>query len=198
MIRRVALLTLVVVLLAGLGLAACGGGSSGPADGSYVGKVEGMDAYIALVTKGGQVAGYICDSATISVWIRAGAVSGSSADLVSRKGVALGSVSWSGATVSGSLTIDGTSHSFSAALTAGDAGLYRAVQGTPGETGAVEVGWVILPDGSQRGLITSFTNPVTQFAAPKLNTSSTSVQITAGSFSGSLVVNKFTTPIGHL
>src|SRR5439155_18161366 len=36
---------------------ACGGGSSAPKAGSYVGKVAGTDAYIALVTKGDKVAG---------------------------------------------------------------------------------------------------------------------------------------------
>jgi hypothetical protein len=189
MIARAAL---VLAMLAGLGLAACGSG--GPKDGSYVGKVEGTDAYIALVTKGGQVAGYICDSATISSWIKTGPVSGNTAALVSRKGVALGSVTWSGSTVSGTLTIDGAGHAFSAELATGDAGLYRAAQGTPGEVGSVEVGWIVLPNGSQRGTITSFTDPLS-LAAPKLDTSSTSVTITAGSFSGSLVVNQFTNPI---
>jgi hypothetical protein len=195
MIHRVAIL---LVMLAGLGLLACGGGSSAPKDGSYVGKVDGTDAYIALVTGSGKVAGYICDSASISVWIPAATISGNTASLVSRKGVAVGPVTWSGTTASGTLTIDGISHPFTAELATGDAGLYRAVQGTPGEAGAVEVGWVVLPDASQRGTITSFTNPISTFDAPKLDTSSTTVTITAGSFSSSLVVNQFTNPIGQI
>ncbi len=104
MIHRAAVL---LVMLAGLGLVACGGGSSAaPKDGSYVGKVDGTDAYIALVTDSGKVAGYICDSASISVWIPAATVSGNTANLVSRKGVALGPVTWSGSTASGSLVVN--------------------------------------------------------------------------------------------
>lgn len=195
MIHRAAVL---LITLVALGLAACGGGSAAPKDGSYVGKVDGTDAYIALVTGGGKVAGYICDGASISVWIPAATVSGNTASLVSRKGVALGPVTWSGSTASGTLTIDGTSHPFTAELATGDAGLYRAAQGTPGDAGAVEVGWVVLPDGSQRGQITRFASPILTLAAPKLDTSSTSVNITAGSFSSSLVVNKFVNPVGQL
>jgi hypothetical protein len=191
---------ILLVTLFAFGLAACGAGGSSeaPKDGSYVGKVDGTDAYIALVTGSGKVAGYICDSANISVWIPAATVSGNSASLVSRKGVAVGPVTWSGSTASGTVTIDGTGHAFTAQLASGDAGLYRAVQGTPGDAGAVEVGWVVLPDGSQRGTITSFTNPIGSLAAPKLDTSSTSVNITTSSFSGSLVVNQFTDPIHNL
>jgi hypothetical protein len=197
MIPRAAIL---LVLVATLGVMACGAGgsSAAPKDGSYVGKVDGTDAYIALVTGSGKVAGYICDSATISIWIPAATVSGNSASLVSRKGAAVGQVTWSGSTASGTVTIDGASHAFTAQLATGDAGLYRAVQGTPGAAGSIEVGWVVLPDGTQRGTITSFTDPITNLAAPKLDTSSTNVTITAGSFSSSLVVNKFITPITGL
>jgi hypothetical protein len=191
MIHRAAIL---LVLVAGLGLVGCGGGSAAPKDGSYVGKLAGTDAYIALVTGSGKVAGYICDSANVSIWIPAATLSGNTANLVSRKGVALGPVTWSGSTASGAVTIDGTSHAFTATLATGDAGLYRAVQGTPGEAGAIEVGWVVLPDGSQRGLITSFTNPIQQFAAPKLDTTSTSMSISGSS----LLVNKFIDPTTHL
>jgi hypothetical protein len=184
----------LLVMLAGLGLVSCGGGSAAPKDGSYVGKVDGTDAYIALVTGSAKVAGYICDSASISVWIPAATVSGNTANLVSRKGVAVGPVTWSGSTASGTVTIDGTGHAFTAQLASGDAGLYRAVQGTPGDAGSIEVGWVVLADGTQRGTITSFTSPITNLAAPKLDTTSTSVSISGSS----LLVNQFTNPIGDL
>jgi len=51
---------------------------------------------------------------------------------------------------------------------------------------------VVLADGTQRGAIVTST---TTLSAPKLDTSSTSVNITAGSFSSSLVVNKFINPV---
>ena len=193
--RRVAA---VVALVGGLGLVACGGGSSAPKAGSYVGKVAGTDAYIALVTKGGKVAGYVCDGAKVSVWLPAASVSGHAATLANRRGARAGTARWSGSAASGTVSIDGVAHAFSATLATGDAGLYRAVHGTPGQAGAVEVGWVVLADGTQRGMITSFITPITQLAAPKLNTSSSSVNITAGSFSSLMVVNKFITPITNL
>ena len=135
--RRVAA---VVALVGGLGLVACGGGSSAPKAGSYVGKVAGTDAYIALVTKGDKVAGYVCDGAKVSVWLPAASVSGHAATLANRRGARVGTARWSGSAASGMVSIDGVTHAFSAALATGDAGLYRAVHGTPGQAGAVEVG----------------------------------------------------------
>ncbi len=36
-------------------------------------------------------------------------------------------------------------------MATGRAGLYRTVKGEPGESGYVETGWIVLPDGSERG-----------------------------------------------
>ena len=77
-----------VILLASLLLAACGGGSQ-TVNGSFVGKVDGSDAFIAVVLHGnGEVTAYICDGASISEWFK-GNVDGSSLNLTNASGTRL-------------------------------------------------------------------------------------------------------------
>lgn len=69
MVKRA--LVLMVGFLALSLLVACGGddGEGGSSEGAYVGTVEGTDAYIALVSDGSQLAGYISDSKKLSTWV---------------------------------------------------------------------------------------------------------------------------------
>jgi hypothetical protein len=154
---RLATMSIVALLLFG----GCGGGDDGggtpegAAVGSFVGLLEGTDAHIAIVSDGEQLAGYVCDSKDISIWFQ-GDVGGTSADVKARTEQDLGEVDFLGDTADGEIEIDGEQHSFSAELAVGDAGLYRAFKEN-GE-GTVEVGWVLLNDGSQRGG-TNFIDP---------------------------------------
>jgi hypothetical protein len=155
---RLATMSIAALLLFG----GCGGGddgggtTEGAAVGSFVGLLEGTDAYIAVVSDGKQLAGYVCDSKTISIWFK-GDVGGTSADLKARTEQDLGEVDFLGDTADGEIEIDGERHSFSAELAVGDAGLYTAYK--KDDEGTVEVGWVLLNDGSQRGG-TNFIDPV--------------------------------------
>ena len=157
-----------------------GGTPEGAAVGSFVGLLEGTDAYIAIVSDGEQLAGYVCDSKNISIWFR-GDVGGTSADLKARTEQDLGEVDFLGDTADGEIEVDGERHSFSAELAVGDAGLYRAFR-EDGE-GTVEVGWVLLNDGSQRGG-TNFIDPnlrnIQIQPAPTLDPKTADVSVNVG------------------
>lgn len=119
--------------------------------GTYTGKVEGSEAYIALVSDGESVAGYICDAKQISTWIAEAKLEDGSAKLTSRKGDELGEATLAGKKASGNVIIDDKSHDFSADLASGEAGLYYGLKGEVGQAGSAESGLIVLADGSQRG-----------------------------------------------
>jgi hypothetical protein len=147
---------------------------------TYVGQVSGTNAYIALVAEGGKLSGYVSDSKQVSTWLTAPRLA-SSVELESRQGDPLGDVS-GGDTAGGSVEVAGKDRTFTLERATGEAGLYRAARGKPGKKGFVEVGWVVLADGSQRGG-TNFIDPNTldnvTKPAPKLdpNVSNVSVNV---------------------
>lgn len=61
-----------------------------PPEGSFVGKVDGTDAYLALVSDGSRLGGYLCDGKQVSVWLKDASPDGDSAELEDREGAALG------------------------------------------------------------------------------------------------------------
>jgi hypothetical protein len=176
----------VVLLCVALLVPGCAGGDDGggvpegAAVGSFVGLLEGTDAYIAIVSDGEQLAGYVCDGKAISTWFK-GEVGGTSADLKARTEQDLGEVAFLGDTADGEIEIDGERRSFSAEIAVGDAGLYGAFK--EGDEGTVEVGWVLLNDGSQRGG-TNFVDPVSfnrsVQPAPMLDPKTADVNVNVG------------------
>jgi hypothetical protein len=173
----VVLLGTILLAVAGCGSGDEGGGvPEGAAVGSFVGLLEETDGYIAIVSDGEQLVGYACDGKAISIWFK-GDVGGTSADLKARTEQDLGEVAFLGDTADGEIEIGGERHSFSAEIAVGDAGLYRGVD--PDAT--VEVGWVLLNDGSQRSG-TNFIDPITDLPtvepAPMLNPNTASLSVT--------------------
>lgn len=153
---RLIALAVPVILLA---LVACGGSSSPTATtapaaaagipGSFVGAVPGTDAFVAITTKGGTALSYACDSKQVASWFK-GPVTGNALDLTAANGDKLkATLSASGAT--GTLTMAGKEFPFTAAPSAGDAGLFRAEQSVDGVN--VVGGWIVNADGQQRGAV---------------------------------------------
>jgi hypothetical protein len=135
----------------------CGGdgdGETSAAAGTYVGTVDGTDAYIALVSDGKQVSGYLCDGTPKAVkvcrWLDNAEVTGQNAALGERPRRFLVEARLADE-ATGEVETYPQAHSFTAEAASGDAGLYRAIKGKVGEVGTVEAGWIILNDGSQRG-----------------------------------------------
>jgi hypothetical protein len=144
-LRRLGLAALVVLAMA-LMTAACGGDEEKGA--TLVGRVEGSDAYIALVSDGERVGGYLCDGQGVSHWLAPTAVEYGRAELRSRQGEVLGTATVTDDRASGQVRLGGRTFAFGAVLATGSAGLYRAE--APGRALA---GWVVLDDASQRGSV---------------------------------------------
>ena len=200
MIRGRSLGSLLVLLtIAGLALGACGdddgakGGAtpttrdtSGGIIGSWTGKVDGSDAFIAISTfEDRLMLAYVCDSKGIAEWFR-GNAGKDALELTSAGGARL-KAKLAKDDASGSVTLsDGRTLNFKAPRSTGDAGLYRA----KGNAGGAETvgGWIVLPNGEQRGSLQQ--SGVTS-TAPTLNTSSPTVNV-GGSTLQARLVNPFT------
>jgi hypothetical protein len=170
LIRRMPLLTVLSTALV-LSLASCGGDDDSAADkgspppdsppkGVFVGKAEGSGPYVALVTDGKEVTGYVCNGnkdagvdEIVSVWLKPTAVASGKAALENRKGESVGTVAFSQAGATGTISVGGKDVSYAADLADGDAGLYRATKGAWDTPGSIEAGWIVLADGTQRGAI---------------------------------------------
>jgi hypothetical protein len=135
-----------------VGCGADGDGETSAAAGTYVGTVDGTDAYIALVSDGKQVSGYLCDGTPKAVkvcrWLDNAEVTGQNAALGERPRRFLVEARLADE-ATGEVETYPQAHSFTAEAASGDAGLYRAIKA--GEAGTVEAGWILLNDGSQRG-----------------------------------------------
>jgi serine/threonine-protein kinase len=140
----------ILILLASLLLAACGGAAQ-PISGSFVGKVDGSDAFIAIVLHtNGEVTAYVCDSAIISEWFK-GSVTGSSLDLTNASGARL-TADLAADSFNGTFTLAGGSAlNFSVTEEDQPAGLYRGEDTVDGVD--LVAGWIVLPDGDQRGAV---------------------------------------------
>jgi hypothetical protein len=165
------LVSALAALLLSTGMvAACGGDDDDAADsaaapeGSFVGAVEGSDAYVAVVSNGEEVvAGYLCDGRKVSTWIDRVPVEDGEAELVDRQGQRIGEVTLDSDSASGEIDVDGETLAFSAERAEGEAGLYREAIGTLGKPGSSETGWIVLADGSVRGATTKFIDSESDF-----------------------------------
>jgi hypothetical protein len=150
--------------------------SAGTADAmasTFVGRVRGSDAYIAVVKQGRKVSGYACNNGTFSRWIRQASLRGGRAPLVAgTTGQRLGSVRIDGRLATGTIEAPGGTRRFRARLTrADDPGLHFAV--SKDRNHLLVAGWILLPDGTQRGAIsrvnTQSLSPAAPQRAPTLN-----------------------------
>jgi hypothetical protein len=146
---------------------------------TFVGQVDGTDAFIAVVTDGTAVGAHVCDGDDNSIadYFYGSAdpetnggvsrlLTGDSmdvltlnADLTSLPGI----VASSGSLTGGFQTADGASHTWSADPASGPGALYHADQTLPDGT-AAEGWWVVLNDGEVRGSFAtaSSSNPASQ------------------------------------
>jgi hypothetical protein len=155
-----------LTLLAGCGTGAAGapgGGRAGTAGrgdaspaGNFAGKVEGTDAFVAVVVdEEDRALAYACDgreggTATVAEWFRGEVADDGSLDLTSEGGAGLSAdIAEEGA--SGTVTLDGEDHAFTAGPAEEPAGLYRKAEEADGEE--LLGGWIELASGEQRGAV---------------------------------------------
>ena len=158
-----------------------GPGSSVARAATFVGRVQGSNAYIAVLKDGRRIGGYLCDNGSISRWIEYHGLRNGVAPLrAGTTGERLGSVRVAGRSATGTVVIDGQKRRFRAALTReADGGLHFAIGKQPGRL--LVAGWILLPDGSQRGAVsrvnTQTLSPLASTSAPRLDPKASKVQI---------------------
>jgi hypothetical protein len=115
---------------------------------TFVGKVEGTTANLAIFTEGGVASAFFCDSAELWGFLD-GTLSGSTITASEPLGDTL-EATIDGTTITGTITIDGEAHSFTTESATGDAGAFadEIRTGDQVETHA----WVQANDGSVTGL----------------------------------------------
>jgi hypothetical protein len=99
---------------------------------------------VAVAVKDGKASAYLCDGKKLESWL-SGRVQGSSVDLTGKNGARL-TGTYQDDRLTGNVTVDGQSWSFSAIPSRSPAGVYRARKGT------ADAGWIVYPDGSQTGV----------------------------------------------
>jgi hypothetical protein len=144
-----------VTVLGAVGDAAAVPAKAKTVEGSFAGAVQGSQAYVAVYAhkpdkKGRRdVIAYVCDGAQMAEWFSKHRVKGNTLTLASHGGAHL-KAKLTKKTATGAVTLaDGTKLTFTAALVAEPAGLYRAEQTAGGDH--YLGGWIVLPDGTQRG-----------------------------------------------
>jgi hypothetical protein len=115
---------------------------------TFAGKVPGTNAYLSVVSRGGQIEAYVCDGEKTAVWLK-GTTAGSTVSARDSTGNVLFSAKRTGSTLTGSLTLSGKRFDIRQAQVSYPAGLWKSF-GLSG-TNSVTAGWVVLPDGTQRG-----------------------------------------------
>jgi hypothetical protein len=117
------------------------------ADTTYVGRVEGSEALIAVVANELAAAAYLCDGDQVSEWFL-GTPNGPSLQLQGEKGGSVDAELIAGG-VEGDVSHDDASHPFSAEVaTEGENGIYRSVETEDGVQ--ISTGWIFY-DGELRG-----------------------------------------------
>ncbi|SHN47832.1 hypothetical protein [Cryptosporangium aurantiacum] len=116
----------------------------------FAGKVESGDATIAISVKDGQAVAYFCDGKRTEAWMR-GPATGGDLDLKGAPGGTL-TGTYGRNKAAGTVTAGGQEWKFDAPVVTEPAGIYR---GTVTIQGArVDAGWIVLPDGTQVGVLT--------------------------------------------
>lgn len=139
-----------------------------PAVATYAGKVDAGGS-LSIVVKGKTVIAYLCDGTNES-WLW-GVVDGAGVSAKNKAGDSLEGTR-GGGKVAGSLTVNGKTWSYTLPTVKKPSGLYRATAKIRGAS--VVGGWVVLPDGTQVGLLTVDGVPR---PAPSIDASSGAVTI---------------------
>jgi hypothetical protein len=161
----------------GLGLAACGddeppaatpaaaSGPAAPEAGTYAARVPGSDAYLAVVLDRERVAAYLCDRGRTSAWFPHRRNRDGRTLLRSRTRAATLALEPAAAGLRARVKLpNGATRTLRLTPAGGRAGIYRATAKT--RRGAIEAGWIVLADGSQRGAANTFVDPLSDLAAP--------------------------------
>lgn len=117
---------------------------------TWAGTVDGGGATIAIAVTDGVAVAYLCDGKKTEVWLQGTAANGKLA-LTGKKGATL-TGTFGGGKATGTVTANGRKWTFTVKAVAKPSGLYRATATV--RAAKVVGGWIVLPDGSQVGVVT--------------------------------------------
>ncbi|MEV4150900.1 hypothetical protein AB0J40_45115 [Amycolatopsis sp. NPDC049691] len=126
-----------------------------PARADYAGRVTGGGASVAVSVRDGHAIAYLCDGKKVEAWLQ-GVTVGGKLDLKGAKDASL-TGTFDAASVTGTVTASGKTWQFTAPTAKKPAGLYRAAPKVKGKQ--AKVGWIVQPDGSQVGILTTDEDP---------------------------------------
>jgi hypothetical protein len=149
----------------------------------YVGRVQGSNAYIAVLKQRRKIGGYVCNNGPGGAWLEYTWLRNGRAPLRSGSGEPLGWVTISGESATGTVEVAGRERHFRARRVSGRAaGLFFAVGLRRNRL--LVGGWVLLPDGTQRGAVSGVStrtlNPLATTSAPRLNPDDETVDLGGG------------------
>jgi hypothetical protein len=133
-----------------------------PARADFAGKVTGGGASIAVSARDGHAIAYVCDGKKLEAWLQ-GVTVGGKLDLKGASDAGL-TGSFDATSATGTVTAAGKTYRFTVPAAKKPAGLYRAAPKVKGK--AAKAGWIVQPDGSQVGILTTEDGPA---AAPPLD-----------------------------
>ena len=117
---------------------------------TYVGWVDGGGASVAIIIDGDEATAYVCDGVTVEVWLNGPAINGELV-LTGDDGELIGSYDDTEAT--GRTVALGREWTFTVEEVAPPEGLYAFADTIVGGA-EVDGGWIVLPDGTQIGVLT--------------------------------------------
>jgi hypothetical protein len=117
---------------------------------TYVGWVDGGGASVAIIIDGDEATAYVCDGVTVEAWLRGPAINGELV-LTGDDGELIGSYDDTQAT--GRTVALGREWTFTIEEVAPPEGLYAFADTIVGGA-EVDGGWIVLPDGTQIGVLT--------------------------------------------
>lgn len=116
----------------------------------YVGYVDDGTASVAIAVTGDEATAYVCDGAEIEAWLTGSVRNGEL--LLSGDADATLTGSFDDDRAQGETTVQGQDFDFTIEFVESPEGLYRFADTVAGAE--VEGGWIVLPDGTQVGLLT--------------------------------------------
>jgi hypothetical protein len=116
---------------------------------TYVGRVDGREATLAVVDQGGEATAYFCDGVSLESWLGGDATT-SRLKLSGDNGRLKATIE--GGEATGSVRIEGQEFGFTLGQVSAPRGLYRFADTVDGAE--VVGGWIVLPSGRQVGLVT--------------------------------------------
>lgn len=134
-----------------------------PPNADYAGRTDDDTSAVSISLRDGKAIAYYCDGRDTESWLKGNVEDDGSMRLTGKHGAKL-TAKLTGKRVRGTVDADDGRHAFTAAKAVKPSGLYRATTEVRGAK--LDGGWIVLPDGSQVGILKRDGEPA---KAPRLD-----------------------------